>query len=262
MTLYLHEMKINLKSFLIWLFCVAGICLGCILLYSSLEESIQDIAASFSDMGAMSTALGMDKMSLATLEGYYATEIAIIHGLGSAGFAAMLGICLLSKEEGGHTSEFLNTLPVGRCSIAIQKYLAMISYILLFNLICFCCYLIGFWFMGEEVNGKAMGLYHFLSVIAQFEIGTICFFLSSFSKKILSGAGIGLAILFFAIDMMCRILPAISKLKYITPFYYSNAADIFTNNHINWTLTNIGIFTTIIFLIMALTIYCKKDLAP
>ena len=88
MTLYRHEMKMNLKSLIIWTLCVGGMCFGCILLYTSLEDSLQEIADVYANMGAMSTALGMDKMSLATLTGFYATEIAMMHGLGGAMFAA------------------------------------------------------------------------------------------------------------------------------------------------------------------------------
>ena len=44
MILFKHEMKMNLKSLLIWTLCVGGLCMGCILLYTSLEDSLQDIA--------------------------------------------------------------------------------------------------------------------------------------------------------------------------------------------------------------------------
>ena len=77
MTLYKHEMKMNLKSLIIWTLCVGLLCFGCILLYTSLEDSIQEVADIYSNMGSMSVALGMDKMSLATLTGFYATEIAM-----------------------------------------------------------------------------------------------------------------------------------------------------------------------------------------
>ena len=144
MTLYQHEMKINRKSLLLWTLGVGGMCLGCILLYRSLEDSIQGMADAYSNMGAMSVALGMDKMSLATMRGYYATEIAMMHGLGGAMFAAILGTGILSKEEAFHTAEFLHTLPVGRRKVIVQKYLALVSNIVIFNLVCAAMYLLGF----------------------------------------------------------------------------------------------------------------------
>lgn len=222
MTLYRHEMKMNLKSLIIWTLCVGGMCFGCILLYTSLEDSLQEIADVYANMGAMSTALGMDKMSLATLTGFYATEIAMMHGLGGAMFAAILGTGMLSKEEAGHTSEFLNVFPIGRGQIVIEKYLALLSNILLFNLVCALLYVLGF---------------------------------------VMMGAGPGLVILLFAADMMCRIIPAIENVKYLTPFYYSNGADIFTNGEIDGGMLAIGIGMLCAAFVAAFLKYGKKDLA-
>ncbi len=222
MTLYRHEMKMNLKSLIIWTLCVGGMCFGCILLYTSLEDSLQEIADVYANMGAMSTALGMDKMSLATLTGFYATEIAMMHGLGGAMFAAILGTGMLSKEEAGHTSEFLNVFPIGRGQIVIEKYLALLSNILLFNLVCALLYVLGF---------------------------------------VMMGAGLGLVILLFAADMMCRIIPAIENVKYLTPFYYSNGADIFTNGEIDGVMLAIGIGMLCAAFVAAFLKYGKKDLA-
>lgn len=261
MVLYMHEMKMNLKSLILWTLCVGGLCFGCILLYTSLEDSIQEIADVYSNMGSMSVALGMDKMSLATLTGFYATEIAMMHGLGGAMFAAVLGIGMLSKEEAGHTTEFLNVLPVGRSRIFSQKYMAVVSNIFIFNLICFILYILGFLLMNEEISGKEMVLYHFAQLVMQIELATVCFMISAFTKKNLMGAGLGLVILMFAADMMCRIIPAIEDMKYITPFYYSNAADIFTEGSIDNVMFGIGLGIIVITFVMAGIRYGKKDFA-
>ena len=261
MTLYQHEMKINRKSLLLWTLCVGGMCLGCILLYRSLEDSIQGMAEAYSNMGAMSVALGMDKMSLATMRGYYATEIAMMHSLGGAMFAAILGTGMLSKEEAYHTSEFLHTLPVGRGKIVLEKYLALFSNILIFNLACVSMYLLGFILMGEDINGKEMALFHVAQLLMHVEIGTVCFLISASTKRNLLGAGLGVAIFMFALDMMCRIIPAIENLKYVTPFYYANAADIFANGRLDGIMVGIGTGITIVALVVVWRWYGKKDLA-
>lgn len=261
MRLYQHEMKMNLKSFMIWTICVGGLCFGCILLYSSLEDSLQEIADAYSNMGAMSMAFGMDKMSLATLTGFYATEVALMHGLGGAMFAAILGSSILSKEEAGHTAEFLNTLPVSRTSILLQKYAALVSNLFIFNLVCVSCYLIGFAAMGEKIPGREMALYHGAVCLMQIEIGTICFLLSAFSKRIQIGAGLGITIFLYAIDVMCRIIPALEDAKYITPFYYSDAPDIFTGGKISGELLGIGVAVTVVSFLIASIKYVKKDIA-
>ncbi|MDE6435375.1 MAG: ABC transporter permease [Lachnospiraceae bacterium] len=261
MVLYMHEMKMNLKSLVIWTICVGGLCFGCILLYTSLEDSIQEIADVYSNMGSMSVALGMDKMSLATLTGFYATEIAMMHGLGGAMFAAILGTGMLSKEEAGHTTEFLNVLPMGRSRIFSQKYLAIVSNIVIFNLVCFILYILGFLLIEGEISGKEIVLYHFAQLVMQIELATVCFMISAFTKKNLMGAGLGLVILMFAADMMCRIIPAIEDVKYITPFYYSNAADIFTEGSIDNVMLGLGLGIIVITFMAAGMRYGKKDFA-
>lgn len=42
--------------------------------------------------------------------------------------------------------------------------------------------------------------------------------ISVFVKKITIAVGLGITILLFGADMMCRIVPAIENLKYITLF--------------------------------------------
>lgn len=260
MIVWKHEMKMNIKALCIWTLCVGAMCFGCILMYSSLEDSLQDMADMYSNMGALSVAMGMDKMSLATLVGFYATEILMLHGLGGAMFAAITGTGMLSKEEAGHTSEFLYVFPLGRISILLQKYLALLCNIFVFNLVCMLFYVVGFFMMGEEISEKEMIISAFTQLLMQIEIGTICFCVSAFVRKNLLGAGFCIVIFFFATDMMCRIIPAIENIKYVTPFYYANGADIFTTKSIEGVMVGIGVGMAVIALFVGCWKYHRKDL--
>lgn len=261
MTLYWQEMKMNRKSLLIWTACVGLMCFGCILLYASLEESVQEMADMFSNLGAMSVALGMDKMSLATMRGYYATEITLMHNLGGAMFAAVLGTTLLSKEEGGHTSEFLNTLPIGRGSIVFQKALALFSHIVVLNVVCLGLYIAAFWMMGEEMDVSELALFQAASTWMQIEVGSVCFLISASARHNRMGTGLGMVLLLFAADMMCRIIPAIENLKYVTPFYYANAADLFAEGMADAGMLAVGALVILVSIAGAWVWYQKKDLA-
>lgn len=260
-TLFGHEMRMNWKSLLIWVLCVAGIGFSCILLFSSLKESMKGMEEAYSSMGAFSQAFGLDRLSIATLEGYYATEIGTIHTLGSAMFAAIIGTILLSKEEDGHTSEFLYSLPVSRRKAVFVKWAALMVNILIFNVICTLSYLAGFLFMEESVDIKYFLLFHLMQTLMNMEIGSICFLISACTRKNKIGAGLGIVILLYVVDMMARIIPAIKNLKYITPFSYANAADIFCNEKVDGPMTIIGVAVLAITTIGAFVIYEKKDLA-
>jgi ABC-2 type transport system permease protein len=260
MTLLNHELKMNLKSLIIWTGCVGLLCFGCILLYASVQDSLQGMEDTWANMGALSTAVGMDKMSITSMKGYYATEICLMHGLGGAFFAALFGSSLLSKEEAGHTSEFLNVFPISRRAIVLEKYGAFVINIVIFNVICALLYAIGFIMMGEEIPMPDFILYHEIQILMQIEIGSICFMISAFTRKNLMGAGFGIAIIFYAMDLMGRIIPAIKNIKYITPFYYSNGADIFSTGEVDGVMLGIGIAITAVCVIVATLKYQSKDL--
>lgn len=251
----------NFKLAAVWALCVGSLCLGCLCLYGSLEENMREMSDLFADMGVFSEALGMDKVGLGTLEGYYAVEISILFSLGGAMFAAMLGAGLVAKEEEGHTVEFLNVLPLGRSRILAGKYGAMAALILVFHLVCICLVLGGFAWMGEMPDWGCFARYHGAAFLLCLETGTLCFLLSVLCRKKPTGAAVGLAVLFYMLDLMCRVVPALEKMKYLTPFYYANAADIFSGGEIERTCPWIGLTVTVMAFGAAFFLYGQKDLA-
>ncbi len=260
MVLAWQEFKINLKMLLIWAFCVGGLSLGCLLLYESVEDSIDGMAEMYSDMGALSAALGMDKVSIGTLEGYYAIEISIMLSLGGAMFAAMLGAGLSAKEEEGHTTEFLNVLPLGRARILMEKYTAFVALTALFHIICVLLILCGFGWMGSRPDIGSFMRYHGAAFFMCIEVGTVCFLLSVWSRKKPMGAAIGLAVLLYMADLMCRVVPALERIKYVTPFSYCSGADVFAGETAPVLSLGIGAGVTAAALAAAVWKYKRKDL--
>ena len=261
MTLLKHEIKMNLKSILIWAISVGVLCAGCILLFESLEESMKEMTDAYSDMGAFSAALGMDKLSISTMEGFYGTEIALMFALGGAMFAAMTGAAMLSKEEEGHTCEFLATLPLGRGRIFFWKYAAVVLLVLLFNLMTVLLILAGFAGAGEMLDGKTFVLYHGAQLIMQLEVGSICFLISALSKKKQIGACLGFAMVLYIGDLMCRVIPDLEGLKYVTPYYFSNGADIVASGEVQWGMAAAALVVMVLSVVAAAVVYQKKDLA-
>lgn len=259
--IYKHETKIYLKTLLVWFFCTAAIGAACILLFSNLKESMTDIAENFASMGAFSDAFGMSGLSIATLPGFYAAEIGTIHALGGAMFAAVLGTDLLSKEENGHTSEFLFTLPTTRRKVLSAKWCAAAGIIVLFSLLCVTVYFACIHIIGEEMHWKSFFLFHFMQLLMNLEIAAICFCISAVLKKNKPGLGIGIVLVFYAFDLIARALPDLSDLKWISPFSYANAADIFQNASTDLTAVFGGIALGICCLFASYALYEKKDLA-
>lgn len=260
-TIYKHELKLYVRSLLIWILCVGGMGFACILLFSGMQNSMNDMAESFASMGAFSDAFGMNQLSIATLTGFYAAEVGTIHALGGSMFAAIIATGILSKEEEGHTSEFLFSLPVSRAKIITSKWYAVITEILIFNLFCVGIYAVGFSILGEEMFVKKFLLYHLMQIVMQVEIAGICFGISACMKKNKSGIGLGVVLLLYAYDMIARVVPDLEEYKILSPFSYANAADILSEGKIVLSALVIGAFVLGISMFISFAVYGKRDLA-
>ncbi len=260
-TIYKHEMKILYKTLLIWTLAVGGMCFICILLFNSMKEEMEGMAESFSQMGAFADAFGMSQLSIATLEGFYSTEVGTVHSLGAAMFASIISMIMLSKEEDGHTSEFLFTLPVSRGKVIISKLIAVITNVIIFNVISVEAYALGIVILGEDIDFDRFFLYHGMQLLMHLEIAGICFGLSAFMKKNKLGLGLGIVMIFYAYDLMSRVIPDLSDYKILSPFSYSNAADIFSTGQVEVPALVLGIVVMAVCVIAAYIRYGKRDLA-
>lgn len=223
-----RELILNIKSLMIWSFSVGILGLTCILLYSSMEGEMKDMADAFSNMGAFSDAFGMSTLSIASLKGYFATEIGAVHGLGSGMFAAIIAINAISKEEDGHTGEFIFSMPLSRVKVLTAKALCIAIMLVVFTVICTVCYIIGFKALGEEMPMNEFATFMLRQFIMNTEISGICFGLSALTGKNRMGLGLGIALLFYAYDVMGRVIPDLKDYLFIGPYSYANAAEIFT----------------------------------
>lgn len=260
-TIYKHEMKLLFKTLLIWTLAVGGMCFVCILLFNSMKGEMEGMAESFSQMGAFADAFGMSQLSIATLEGFYSTEVGTVHSLGAAMFAAIISMIMLSKEEDGHTSEFLFTLPVSRAKIITSKLIAVITNVIVFNVCSVGAYTLGIVILGEDIDFDRFFLYHGMQLLMHLEIAGICFGLSTFMKKNKLGLGLGIVMIFYAYDLMARVIPDWSDYKLLSPFSYSNAADIFSTGEVEVSALVLGMVVMAVCVIVAYVRYGKRDLA-
>jgi ABC-2 type transport system permease protein len=256
-----RELLLNLKNLLIWSLSVGALGLVCILLYKSMEGEMKDMADAFSNMGAFSEAFGMSTLSIATLKGYFATEIGAVHGLGSCMFAAIIAINIISKEEDAHTGEFLFSLPLSRNRILTAKSLCVAIMLVLFTAVCTLFYLLGFSILGEEMPLDLFFIFMVRQFLMNLEVAGICLALSSLTGKNRMGLGLGIALLFYAYDVMGRVIPDLKEYLFIGPFSYANAAEIFTEAEFPVTGIVVACGVLICGVLFAFWYYNKRDLA-
>ena len=260
-TIFCKELKLNFKNLLIWSLAVGGIGLACILLYRSMQGEIAELGDAFSDMGFFSDAFGMSTLSMATLAGYFAVEVGTVHGLGGGMFAAITAIGILSKEEEGHSGEFLFSLPVSRKKVVAAKGVCVICMLAVFTMICGCMYALGFASMGESLPMKEFMIFMLGQFLMNIEIAAICFAVSSLSGRNRMGAGLGIALLLYAYDLVGRAVPDLKDYLFIGPYSYVNASEIFSGKSASAAAFVVAAVVTVCCGFFAFWYYDRRDLA-
>ena len=119
-----REMKVNFKSFLIWLLVLIGIFLMVFLVYPSIINSdnikmMDEMMKMFPSQ--MLKAFNMDISVIDSAFGWLKTEGFIFVLLIIGCYSAILGSNILLKEESDKTIEYLNSLPITRNKIIFNK---------------------------------------------------------------------------------------------------------------------------------------------
>ena len=260
MTVFFHELKRGKVSLLIWS-CAIAFMLGiCVLIYPEMKTQMSDISEMFADMGSFSDAFGMDKINFGTFIGYFGVECGNVLGLGGALFASILGISALAKEEKEHTAEFLLTHPVSREKVLAEKLLTVFSQSIILNLVSASVTVLSVLAVGESVDAKVMLLLFLAYFMMQIEISAVTFGISAFLKGNGLGIGLGIAVLMYFLNIMANLTENAMFLKYITPFGYTEGADIISNSAIEVKYLAAGLVFTVTGLVAAFLKYRKKDI--
>ncbi len=261
MTLLKHELRQNRIPLLIWTAAISFMLGICVIIYPEMSSQMGDISEMFADMGSFSTAFGMDQINFGEFSGYFAVECGNVLGLGGAFFAAITAISSLAKEEKEHTAEFLLAHPISRVKVVTEKFAAVILQLVILNAMVIGITTASIAIVGEEVSIKTIALLFLAYFLLQVEIAGITFGISAFLKNGGLGIGLGLAILFYFMNILANLTEDAEFLKYITPFSYAEGTDIVTNSCITSEYLALGIILTIVGVAAAYLKYCKKDIA-
>ena len=262
--MFKREIKINLKSFIIWTAILIGLLLVVFLVYPSIinsenMEMMDEMMKMFPE--EMLKAFNMDISSIDSAFGWLKTEGFIFILLITGIYSAILGSNILLKEESDKTIEYLNSVPITRKNIATSKILCGFLYINLMIII------IGiFNFIGLSLSGSFdKTLYILLSITPLFSsivIFSVCLFLSTFTHKTKKMFGISLGIVFasYFLNIIAEMGESTEFLKYISIFTLSDIRNVIMNVSINPIMALLAIIITFIFVTLAIIHYEKKEL--
>lgn len=262
--MFRREMKVNFKSFIIWLLIVMGIFSIVFLIYPSIIDSdnikmMDELLKIFPE--EVLKAFNMDISSLDSAYGWLKSEGFVFILLIVGCYAGILGSNILLKEENDKTIEYLNSLPVRRRDIVVQKALAGLAYIVLM------VGLIGiFNFIGLSLSGDFdQKQYLFLSITPLFPsvvIYFICMFFSTFTHKSKKMIGISLGIVFisYMLHMLSTIADSVSFLKYFSVFTLSDIRNVITSTSIDPIMVVLSIGISGLFFMLTMMHYNRKEL--
>lgn len=261
MTIIKLELIRGRTSLIIWSLAIAFMLGLCIIIYPQMSSQMGDISSAFASMGDFSAAFGMDRINYGEYTGYFGIECGNILGLGGAFFAALLGISALAKEQKEHTAEFLLTHPVKRSYVCGMKLLAVVIQVVILNLVSFAVSALCSVAIGEEFFTKSILLMLLSYLIMHLETAALTFGISAFIKRGSLGIGIGLAAGFYFMNIISNLIDETKFLKYITPFGYTESADIITNGKISIEYLACGMAFGVIAIICAFIKFTKKDIS-
>lgn len=261
MTIFKREMKSGRNSLIIWASSIGFMMLICVLMFPEMKSQMESVSEMFANMGSFTAAFGMDRLNFGTLIGFYGVECGNIVGIGGSMYAALVGIGALAKEEKDHTAEFLLIHPVSRGRVVFEKLMAVMSQVIIINVIIAAIAAISFLLIGEALPVKEFTLLHTAYLLLQLEIAVVCFGISAFIKEGGMGIGLGLAILLYFLNIIRNISDKAAFLKYFTPFAYAEPADIITDACLSGSLIAIGIGCIALGIMAAFWQYNRKDIS-
>ena len=260
MTLLFLELRRNRLSLIIWSAAISFMLAVCIIIYPEMSSQMEDISTMFADMGAFTSAFGMDQLNFGEFMGYFGIECGNTLGLGGAIFAAILGATALSKEEKEGTAEFLLTHPISRVRVITEKLLSVILQLILLNaaviFVTFAC--VGI--IDVEADFAKLALVFLAYFLLQVEFAALTFGISAFMKGGTLGLGLGLVFGTYFANILANLTEDAKPLKYITPYGYADGAHIIPEGSIEMKYLAVGLLLTASGILAAYVKYSKKDI--
>lgn len=261
--MFLREIKSNYKNFIIWTLILIGMFFIVFLIYPSIIKSnniemLNEMMKVFPE--EILKAFNMDISNIDTAFGWLKTEGFVFVLLITGIYSGILGSNILLKEENDKTIEYLNSLPISRNKIVVNKILCAIAFIFYMILI------LGiFNFIGLSLSGDFdKKLYILLSItplLSSIVIFSICLFLSTFFRRTKKTLGISLMLVFvsYFLEVLSELSENIEFLKYASVFSLADIRNVITNTQINPLMIILSFLLTSIFIFLTLKNYNKKE---
>ncbi len=263
MNIYLHEIKMGMKEFLIWTICIIIIVLGFMLMFPAIAKEADKMNAVISKFPAVLVkALGLGKFNFAEVLGFFGFIQNYVM-LAAAIYGMKLGYAVISKEEREYTADFLVSKPVTRNTIVGAKGLSAITFVLSqYVIFTWASTLIISFITSKTYDFGTLVVLNASLLLVQFFFLTFGMMVSVFMKRVKTvlPTSMGIVFVFYIIEFLHQSFPD-SGLGYITPFAYFNAADILTKGALNSNYLILSLLLSGIFILITHFVFDRKNIA-
>ena len=259
-----RELKVNLKSFIIWLLILIIMFSFVYAIYPFIitDETMKSIDDFVNVLPPeVLKAFNMDMASISTAYGWLTSEgfmfILLIIGF----YSSFLGGTILLKEENDKTIEYINSLPVKRSKIVFSKVLVALTFIIgivlimaIFNYLALLLF--------DDFNHKQYLLLSITPLFMALPLFSINLFISTFMKKTKKTIAIslGMVFIFYILNVLSEISEKVEFIKYFSLYTLSDIRHVITSVSINPVCVIISLVISIIFITGAFIKYNKKEL--
>ncbi|CRK82540.1 ABC transporter permease subunit [Neobacillus massiliamazoniensis] len=262
MNIFLHELKVNRKSTIIWTLSLVAL----IIFFMSLFPAISKDAEGFKKIlenypEGVRKALGISIDSIASLVGYYSYAFTYVILIGSIQ-AMNLGTSILSKEVREKTADFLLTKPVTRQQIVTAKLLSAFTSLVITNIIVVIAASITVKAVSEksfDMNTVLLiSLTAFFVELMFLALGVIISVVVPKIKSVLT-ISLGTVFGFYILNMLGTAIGE-KTMRYLTPFDYYETGYIIKHNSYETTYIIIEIIFICVAIAASYVVYSKKDI--
>lgn len=261
MNIFFRELKAYRSSTLIW---AASLSVLAILFLAIFSSFTKDVEASQKVLGSLPLAirngLGISLKNFFTVYGFFGYLMTYVT-LAGAIQAMNLGTGVISKEFSGKTADFLMTKPVSRVSVITEKVLAVVTLLIVTNVIFSAVAAI----TASTVAPTDFHLTTFVLISATLLLVQLVFvalgiLFSIIIPKIKSVISVSLPTVFtfFIIGTLGAILGN-DNVRYITPFKFYDTSYVINNGGYETNFLLIEIAFIVLALIASYVMYFKKD---
>ena len=262
MNIYLHELKAYRKSTIIWSCSLVLLIILFLSMFPSFSKDATDVKKLLEGYPeAFRKAIGLSLDTLFTLLGFY-SYLFVYVGLCGSIQAMNLGTSIISKEVREKTADFLLTKPVTRKTIMTAKLLAILTSLVITNVV----YLISAIIMANVVKTEAFSLKIFIMIsitlfFVQLMFMALGVIISVVFPKIKSVLPISLGTVFgFFMLGMLSTTTSTDIWRFLIPFKYYDTAYIIKNSNYETSFIIVEIVFIVVTIFASYLIYDKKDI--